>query len=266
MGDKGIDGRGRTPIKKCQSIDVAAQVKEGSTEPSHVQAFDTARDHAGADLGIFAFFEDKVTVGMRNVAANTGQFMSVPVVRTYTVEDYFEGLRPATPVLARNTGWVTEIPRNMSSGCWECRTELEDTTISLGPKYCGDRCSEQRNCARRRSTGKASAGSGGSGAKRGTRRGENWCGHRKPSGRRCRSRTGGDGIRLGLPGVTRPAGQWRSWRSHGCQGYRGLRRPGEHCGPVVGCPRRGKQPADGLGKEGQSTAIIADAGHRAGKS
>ena len=44
------------------------------------------------------------------------------------------------PVLARNTGWVTEIPGNMASGCWECRTELEDTTISLGPKYCGDRC------------------------------------------------------------------------------------------------------------------------------
>ena len=140
MGDKGIDGRGRIPIKKCQSIDVAAQVKEGSREPSRVQAFDTARDHAGADLGIFTCFEDKVTVGMRNVAANTGQFMSVPVVRIYTVEDYFEGLRPAMPVLARNTGWFTIIPGNMSRGCWECRTELEDKTISLRPKYCGDRC------------------------------------------------------------------------------------------------------------------------------
>ena len=43
---------------------------------------------------------------------------------------------------------------------------------------------EQRNRARRRSTGKASAGSGSSRAKRGTRRGENRCGHRKPSGRR----------------------------------------------------------------------------------
>ena len=108
MGDKGIDGRGRIPIKKGQSIDVAAQVKEGSREPSRVQAFDTARDHAGADLGIFTCSEDKVTVGMRNVAANTGQFMSVPVVRIYTVEDYCEALRPAMPVLARNAGWFTK--------------------------------------------------------------------------------------------------------------------------------------------------------------
>ena len=111
MGDKGIDGRGRIPIKKCQSIDVAAQVKEGSREPSRVQAFDTARDHAGADLGIFTCFEDKVTVGMRNVAANTGQFMSVPAVRIYTVEDYFEGLRPAMPVLGQEHGVVHNNPR-----------------------------------------------------------------------------------------------------------------------------------------------------------
>ena len=62
---------------------------------------------------------------MRNVAANTGQFMSVPVVRIYTVEDYFEGLRPAMPVLARNTGVVHKNPRKhvqtllgMPYGAW----------------------------------------------------------------------------------------------------------------------------------------------------
>ena len=99
-GDKGIDGWGRIPVKKGQFIDVVSQIKGGSTNPGHVQAFDTARSQAGADLGIFTCFEDRVTGGMRNVAANTGQFMSVPVVQIYTVEDYFEGRRPAMPVLA----------------------------------------------------------------------------------------------------------------------------------------------------------------------
>ena len=139
MGDKGIDGRGRIPIKKGQSIDVAAQVKEGSREPSRVQAFDTARDHAGADLGILTCSEDRVAVGMRNVAANTGQFMGLPAVRIYTVEDHFEGLRRPCRYWARNTGWFTKIPGNMSRGCWERRTELEDKTISLRPKYCRGR-------------------------------------------------------------------------------------------------------------------------------
>ena len=97
-GDKGIDGRGRVPIKKGQFIDVVAQVKGGSTGPGHVRDFDTARSQAGADLGIFTCFDDRVTDGMRNVAANTGQFMSVPVVQIYTIEDYFEGRRPAMPV------------------------------------------------------------------------------------------------------------------------------------------------------------------------
>ena len=98
-GDKGIDGRGRIPIKKGQFIDVVAQVKGGSTRPGHVQAFDTVRNQAGADLGIFTCFEDRVTVGMRNVAANTDRFMDVPVVQIYTIEDYFERRRPTMPVL-----------------------------------------------------------------------------------------------------------------------------------------------------------------------
>ena len=97
-GDKGIDGRGRVPIKKGQFIDVVAQVKGGSTGPGHVRDFDTARNQAGADLGIFTCFDDRVTDGMRNVAADTGHFMSVPVVQIYTIEDYFEGRKPAMPV------------------------------------------------------------------------------------------------------------------------------------------------------------------------
>ena len=97
-GDKGIDGRGRVPIKKGQFIDVVAQVKGGNTGPGHVRDFNTARSQAGADLGIFTCFDDRVTDGMRNVAANTGQFMSVPVVQIYTIEDYFEGRRPAMPM------------------------------------------------------------------------------------------------------------------------------------------------------------------------
>ena len=99
-GDHGIDGWGRLPIKKGQFIDLVSQVKGGQTNPGHVQAFNGARQQAGADLGIFTCFEDRVTVGMRNAAVNTGKFMETPVVQIYTVEDYFEGRRPALPVAA----------------------------------------------------------------------------------------------------------------------------------------------------------------------
>jgi hypothetical protein len=98
-GDGGIDGWGRIPIKKGQFVDMVSQVKGGHTNPGHVQAFNGARQQAGADLGIFTCFDDRVTTGMRNAAVNTGQFMDVPVVQIYTVEDYFEGRRPRLPVL-----------------------------------------------------------------------------------------------------------------------------------------------------------------------
>ena len=99
-GDKGIDGWGRIPIKKGQFIDMVSQVKGGGTGPGDVQAFNGARQQAGADLGIFTCFRDRVTTGMRNAAVNTGQFMGVPVVQIYMVDDYFEGKRP---VLAFST-------------------------------------------------------------------------------------------------------------------------------------------------------------------
>ena len=99
-GDHGIDGWGRLPIKKGQFIDLVSQVKGGHTNPGHVQAFNGARQQAGADLGIFTCFEERVTTGMRNAAVNTGKFMKTPVVQIYTVEDYFEGRLPALPVAA----------------------------------------------------------------------------------------------------------------------------------------------------------------------
>ena len=99
-GDHGIDGWGRLPIKKGQFIDLVAQVKGGHTNPGHVQAFNGARQQAGADLGIFTCFKDRVTTGMLNAAVNTGKFMNAPVVQIYTVEDYFEGRRPTLPVAA----------------------------------------------------------------------------------------------------------------------------------------------------------------------
>ena len=98
-GDGGIDGWGRLPIRKGHFIDIAAQVKGGQTNPGHVQGFNGARQQAGADLGIFTCFEDRVTTGMRDAAASTGQFMNVPVVQIYTVDDYFDGRRPRLPVL-----------------------------------------------------------------------------------------------------------------------------------------------------------------------
>ena len=99
-GDKGIDGRGRIPVKKGHFIDMVSQVKGGSTGPGDVQAFNGARQQAGADLGIFTCFEDRVTVNMRNAAVGAGLFMESPVVQIYTVEDFFEGRKPKLPVAA----------------------------------------------------------------------------------------------------------------------------------------------------------------------
>ena len=99
-GDKGIDGWGRLPIRKGQFIDLVSQVKGGSTGPGDVQAFNGARQQAGADLGIFTCFEDRVTPRMRDAAASTGRFMETPVVQIYTIEDYFEGRVPSLPRVA----------------------------------------------------------------------------------------------------------------------------------------------------------------------
>ena len=97
-GDKGIDGRGRLPIRKGQFIDIVSQVKGGSTKPADIQAFDSARQQANADLGVFTCFQDRVTTGMRNTAASTGKFMDVPRTQIYTIEDYFEGRCPVMPI------------------------------------------------------------------------------------------------------------------------------------------------------------------------
>ena len=99
-GDGGIDGRGRIAIRKGKFIDLVSQVKGGHTNPSDVQAFNGARQQAGADLGIFTCFENKVTHGMRNAAISTGRFMDIPTIQIYTVEDYFEGRKPRLPLVA----------------------------------------------------------------------------------------------------------------------------------------------------------------------
>ena len=99
-GDKGIDGWGRLPVRKGQFIDVVSQVKGGGTGPSDVQAFNGARQQAGADLGIFTCFDNRVTPRMRDAAVSTGRFMETPIVQIYTVEDYFRGIRPALPIAA----------------------------------------------------------------------------------------------------------------------------------------------------------------------
>ncbi len=96
-GDKGIDGRGRVAIRKGQFVDIVSQVKGGGTGPGDVQAFNGARQQAGADMGIFTCFESHVTTGMRNAAASTGRFMDVPKVQIYTIEDFFIGRHPQMP-------------------------------------------------------------------------------------------------------------------------------------------------------------------------
>lgn len=98
-GDKGIDGRGRLPIRKGQFVDVVSQVKAGSSNPTHVQAFNEARRQAGAQLGVFTCFEERVTAGMRNAAVNAGKYLDKwPVIQIYTIEDYFAGRLPNLPL------------------------------------------------------------------------------------------------------------------------------------------------------------------------
>lgn len=99
-GDKGIDGRGRIALRKGKFVDIVAQVKSGAAGPGDVQAFNGARQQAGADLGIFTCFEDRVTTGMRNAAASAGRFIDTPAVQIYTIEDYFAGRRPLVPRIA----------------------------------------------------------------------------------------------------------------------------------------------------------------------
>ena len=99
-GDGGIDGWGRIAIRKGTFIDMVSQVKGGSTSPGDVQAFNGARQQAGADLGIFTCFDDRVTTRMREAAVSAGRFMETPRVQIYTIEDYFEGRRPRMPIVA----------------------------------------------------------------------------------------------------------------------------------------------------------------------
>ncbi len=98
-GDKGIDGRGRLPIRKGLFVDVVSQVKAGNANPGHVQAFNEARRQARAELGVFTCFEDKVTNGMRNAAVNAGKYLEKwSVIQIFTVEDYFAGRIPDLPL------------------------------------------------------------------------------------------------------------------------------------------------------------------------
>ncbi len=99
-GDKGIDGRGRIAIRKGKFVDIVSQVKGGGTGPSDVQAFNGARQQAGADMGVFICFKERVTPGMRDAAASTGRFMDAPTVQIYTVEDYFDRRAPIMPKAA----------------------------------------------------------------------------------------------------------------------------------------------------------------------
>ena len=99
-GDKGIDGWGRIAIRKGKFVDIVSQVKGGGTGPGDVQAFNGARQQAGADLGIFTCFEDRVTSRMRDAAVSAGRFMDVQRVQIYTVDDYFQGRRPMMPRVA----------------------------------------------------------------------------------------------------------------------------------------------------------------------
>ena len=102
-GDKGIDGRGRLAIAKGKFLDMVSQVKSGTASPKDIQAFNGARQQAGADLGFFICFEARVTAKMRDAAAAAGRYKdtTTPAVQIYTIEDYFHGRTPDLPLKRR---------------------------------------------------------------------------------------------------------------------------------------------------------------------
>ncbi len=61
--------------------------------------FNKGRDfHATPDsLAAGAKFEKRVTPRMRDAAASARRFLQAPVIRIYTVEDYFNGRVPVMP-------------------------------------------------------------------------------------------------------------------------------------------------------------------------
>lgn len=101
--DKGIDGRGRLAVAKGKFLDMVSQVKSGAAAPKDIQAFNGARQQAGADLGFFICFAARVTPKMRDAAAAAGRYKdtSTPVVQIYTIEDYFHGRKPDLPLKRR---------------------------------------------------------------------------------------------------------------------------------------------------------------------
>ena len=99
-GDRGIDGYGRLAVSKGRFIDMVSQVKGGGTGPGDVQAFNGARQQAGADLGTFTCFENRVMQNIKDAAASTGRFMNVPKVQICTIDDCFADRRPKMPVAA----------------------------------------------------------------------------------------------------------------------------------------------------------------------
>lgn len=102
VGDGGIDGWGRYPLRKGVFVDIVSQVKGGMSGlgPMDVQAFNGARQQVNADMGIFTCFEELVTNGMRDAAANAGRFQKWPVLQIYTVQDYFSERKPDLPLAA----------------------------------------------------------------------------------------------------------------------------------------------------------------------
>ena len=96
-GDRGIDGRGRLALRRGQFVDVVSQVKGGGAGAPAVQAFAGAMRQAGADMGIFICFKDRITRGMRDAAASAGRFMGVPALQIYAIEDHFDGRAPVFP-------------------------------------------------------------------------------------------------------------------------------------------------------------------------
>ena len=96
-GDRGIDGRGRIALAKGKFIYVVSQVKRGKTGAADMQAFAGAMRQAGADMGIFVCFADRVTGPMKDAAASAGRFTDAPAAQIFTIEYHFDGRAPVFP-------------------------------------------------------------------------------------------------------------------------------------------------------------------------
>ncbi len=102
-GDRGVDGRGYAPDNGGRHL-VIAQVKGGkSIGPSVVRELIGTMDSEDALLGVLIAMDSSIvsTAAKSALASGTVRFKGrvYPRMQLFTIEDYFDGVRPELPLL-----------------------------------------------------------------------------------------------------------------------------------------------------------------------